>query len=110
MELKFFKKKESPLLVLDIGTEAVKSLIIKKKGGKADILGSWAAYFQESGVFNNGFNCQEFEAEIFSIDEYENLYAFKFGSCLNDPWTLATYNAYKNVFKKINHIGFGSKR
>jgi hypothetical protein len=43
---------------------------------------------------------QEFEAEIFSIDEYEALYAPEFGSCLNDFWTLETYDAYKKFFKK----------
>lgn len=53
---------------------------------------------------------QEFEAEMFSIDEYESLYASQYGSCLNDPWTLASYKEYKTLFKSNPQLGFGSKR
>jgi len=42
----------------------------------------------------------EIEAEIFAIKEYEKLYAKKFGSCLNDKWTLATYQDYCEHYKK----------
>jgi hypothetical protein len=38
----------------------------------------------------------EFEAEMFSINEYEELYAKKYGSCLHERWTLATFEEYKN--------------
>jgi len=64
MEFKFFKKKEKPLLVLDVGTEAVKSLVVKKNGGGIDVLGSSVSYFEDSGFFNQRLNQQEFEMEI----------------------------------------------
>ena len=41
----------------------------------------------------------EFEAEMFSINEYEKLYSKKYGSCLREPWTLATFEEYKNSWK-----------
>lgn len=53
---------------------------------------------------------QEVEAEMFSIDEYEKLYANEFGTCLNDLWSLAPYSEYKGTFKMAAQMGFGSKR
>ncbi|KPJ54932.1 hypothetical protein AMJ47_02575 [Parcubacteria bacterium DG_72] len=64
MELKFGKKKEEPFLVLDIGTEAVKALAIKKSNGKVFILNSSLQYFKDEGIFNRGFSEDEFEMEM----------------------------------------------
>ena len=50
---------------------------------------------------------QEVEAELFAIQEYEKLYSRKYGTCLNDPWTLAEYKEYKPHFKKQVGFGFG---
>lgn len=64
MNLKFWKKGEEPFLVLDVGTEAVKTLIAKKADNKLSILGSSVDYFKESGIFNESFNQEELETEI----------------------------------------------
>ncbi len=64
MELKFGKKKEAPFLILDIGTEAVKALIVKKNNGKVFILSSSLQYFREEGVFDKGFSEEDFEMEM----------------------------------------------
>jgi len=64
MELKFGKKKEAPFMVLDIGTEAVKAVFVKKNNGKVFILSSSVQYFREEGIFNKGFSQEEFEMEI----------------------------------------------
>ncbi len=50
---------------------------------------------------------QEFEAEMFAIREYEKLYSKKYGTCLNEPWSLATYEDYKKHFKKQVGPGYG---
>ena len=64
MELKFGKKREVPFLVLDIGTEAVKALFVKKSNERISIIGSSLQYFKDEGVFNKGFSEQEFEMEV----------------------------------------------
>lgn len=63
MELKFFKKKSNSFLVLDIGTEAVKSLIFRKNFDKISILGSDIKYFESGGDFNKVMNFEELEME-----------------------------------------------
>ncbi|MEA3292862.1 MAG: hypothetical protein U9P88_00040 [Patescibacteria group bacterium] len=45
--------KNKPFLVLDIGTEAIKSFIFKKDGEKIVILGSSLKYFNDIGVFDS---------------------------------------------------------
>jgi cell division ATPase FtsA len=64
MESKFSKKGQQPFLVLDIGTEAVKALIVRKSYGKTSILNSSLQYFTDEGIFNKGFSEDEFEMEI----------------------------------------------
>lgn len=64
MELRFGKKKETPFLVLDIGTEAVKMIIVKKDNKKVSILGSSLQYYRDEGIFNRSFSEEEFEMEI----------------------------------------------
>ena len=59
MESKFGKKGEQPFLVLDIGTEAVKVLSVKRMS----ILNSSLQYFSDEGIFNKGFSEDEFEME-----------------------------------------------
>jgi hypothetical protein len=50
----------------------------------------------------------ELEAELFSIDEYEKLYAKRFGSCLDEPWSLCNYEQYRDYYKEhYSVIGFG---
>ncbi|MCD6528382.1 hypothetical protein J7K44_01965, partial [bacterium] len=50
----FFKKnKTSCLLVLDIGTEAVKAVTLKKKDKEWIILGVALEYFEKFGVFDS---------------------------------------------------------
>ncbi|PIS40219.1 MAG: hypothetical protein COT32_01040 [Candidatus Nealsonbacteria bacterium CG08_land_8_20_14_0_20_36_22] len=56
----FYKKKERPFLVLDVGTEAVKVLACRKENSKTVILGAATQYFERYGVFNG----QDFAAEI----------------------------------------------
>jgi len=92
MELKFFRKKEKPLLVLDVGTEAVKSLIVKKNNNKIDILSSSVCYFEDSGVFNQTLDQQEFEMEIIkrtvlkAIEEtFSNFTVFEKGEKIKKP-------------------------
>jgi len=62
MRLKFFskRKKSKFFLVLDIGTEAIKALVFKRKNGRTFILGSAVQYFEKYGVFDS----KNFEAEI----------------------------------------------
>lgn len=55
----FFRRKEKSFLVLDIGTEAVKTLLFKKVE-KIIILGNWLEYYDRFGLFDS----QDFEAEI----------------------------------------------
>jgi len=52
---KFFSKKKKPeiFLALDIGTEAVKSLIFKKEDDKNTILGKGLEYFEGAESFKN---------------------------------------------------------
>lgn len=55
-----FKAKKEVILVLDIGTEAVKALILEKKDPKSVILGASLQYFEQFGVFDG----LDFEADI----------------------------------------------
>lgn len=61
-------------------------------------------YRQNRMTFNNRHTKKlyalEIEAELFAIEEYEKLYAKKYGSCLNERWTLAPYQDYCEHFKK----------
>jgi ferritin-like protein len=50
----------------------------------------------------------EYEAEMFSINEYEEIYAPRFGTILNEPWTLGDYKDYVKFFKKYIGPGYGS--
>ena len=50
----------------------------------------------------------EVEAEMFAINEYEKIYADRFGTILNEQWTLAPYQTYVNFFKKYISPGYGS--
>jgi cell division protein FtsA len=63
MELKFGKKKEYPFLVLDIGTEAVKAVVVQKDKEKVNILKSSLQYLRDEGIFDKGFSEEEFEME-----------------------------------------------
>jgi len=62
MGLEFFskRKKDKFFLVLDVGTEAVKALVFKRKNGRTFVLGSAVQYFEKYGVFDS----KNFEAEI----------------------------------------------
>lgn len=52
--LRFFKrKKENNFLVLDIGSEAIKTLAFQEKEGKLEILGNSMEYFDSAGVFES---------------------------------------------------------
>jgi len=62
MELRFLKKKDKPFLVLDIGTEAVKSLIVRKDS-KIRILGSGISYIEEEGYFGKSIPAGDLEIE-----------------------------------------------
>lgn len=53
---------------------------------------------------------QEFEAEIFAIEEYEKLFSKKYGTCLNEPWSLASYDEYREFFKIYAGPGYGDIR
>lgn len=48
MKLKFWKKKEKPFLVLDIGTEAIKTVIAEEFGLKYKVLSYSLTYLEES--------------------------------------------------------------
>jgi len=62
MESVFSKrKKEDPFLVLDIGTEAIKALLVKKNSGKILILNSCLRYFDSKGLFDKDFLRLDFE-------------------------------------------------
>jgi cell division ATPase FtsA len=63
MELRLGRKKEYPFLVLDIGTEAVKAVLVEKSNGKINILKSSVQYLRDEGIFNKGFSEEEFEME-----------------------------------------------
>jgi len=63
MELSFLNKKEKTFLVLDIGTKAVKTLIVKKNTDKISIVGSSVQYFEDEGVFDGSFTIEDFEIE-----------------------------------------------
>lgn len=58
------RKKEEPFAVLDIGTEAVKTLIVKKDSKGINILGSSVKYFDYDNIFDKGFAAEDFELEI----------------------------------------------
>ncbi|OGZ17496.1 MAG: hypothetical protein A2V72_01690 [Candidatus Nealsonbacteria bacterium RBG_13_37_56] len=60
MRFSFFKKKETPFLVLDIGTEAIKALLLEKKDKEIVILNHGLYYLEEYGVFNGN----DFETEF----------------------------------------------
>lgn len=60
MRFSFFKKKEKPFLVLDIGTEAIKTLLLEKKNKELVVLNHSLYYLEEYGVFNSN----DFETEI----------------------------------------------
>jgi len=72
-----------------------------------------AMQFKQNRMTMNGRHTKilyslEIEAEMFAVEEYEKLYAKKYGSCLNDKWTLATYEDYCEHFKKHwKTLGFG---
>ena len=71
-----------------------------------------AIQFKESRLIVNRRDTKkmyelEFEAEMFSINEYEKLYSQKFGSVLNESWTLAPYEEYLKFFKKYIGPGYG---
>lgn len=51
-------------MILDIGTEAVKAIIVKKSLDKVSICGSSVQYFDDEGVFDKGFTAEDFEIEI----------------------------------------------
>lgn len=56
----FYKKKERPFLILDIGTEAVKVLVCRRENSSIVVLGAATQYFERYGVFDG----KEFEIEI----------------------------------------------
>ena len=60
MRFSFFKKKEKPFLVLDIGTEAIKALLLEKKDKELIVLNHGLYYLEEYGVFNSN----DFETEF----------------------------------------------
>lgn len=70
MEWKFWKKKEKTFLVLDVGTEAVKSIIAEKNGDKIKILASATNYFKSC---DSNFLSEEFEIGLFKKTVVENL-------------------------------------
>lgn len=47
---------------------------------------------------------QEFEAELFAIEQYEKIYAETMGSCMKDEWTLASYSEYLIAYKQTPAI------
>jgi len=63
MELRFLKKKDRPFLVLDVGTEAVKSLIVEKDS-KIRILGSGISYIEDEEAFNKNVLAGDLEMEM----------------------------------------------
>lgn len=60
MRFSFLKKREKPFLVLDIGTEAVKALLLKKENDKLVVLNHTIEYFEKYGVFESN----DFETEF----------------------------------------------
>lgn len=56
----FTREKSETCLVLDIGTGAVKALILEKKGQQNIILGAGLQYFDKFGVFNT----TDFEGDV----------------------------------------------
>jgi hypothetical protein len=52
----------------------------------------------------------EVEAEMFARAEYEELYSERYGSCDNDPWSLASYDKYSKHFDLYRPLYWGSKR
>ena len=60
MRFSLFKKREKPFLVLDIGTEAVKALLLKKENSKLVVLNHGLQYFEKYSVFNSN----DFETEF----------------------------------------------
>ena len=50
---------------MDVGTEAVKCLIVSKKEDKTNILSSGISYIDETGSFENPINPEDFELENF---------------------------------------------
>jgi len=51
MRFSFLKKRENPFLVLDIGTEAIKALLLKKENDKFVVLNHSIEYFEKYSVF-----------------------------------------------------------
>ena len=47
MEFNFWKKKDKPFLVLDIGTEAVKALVVKKSNNSVVVMANSLQYFEQ---------------------------------------------------------------
>jgi len=60
MRFSLFKKREKPFLVLDIGTEAVKALLLKKENDKLVVLNNSLQYFKKYSIFESN----DFEAEF----------------------------------------------
>ncbi|MDP2910164.1 MAG: hypothetical protein Q8N58_00005 [bacterium] len=60
MRFSFFKKKENSFLVLDIGTEAIKTLLLEKKDEELVVLNQNICYLEEYGIFNSN----DLETEI----------------------------------------------
>jgi len=80
MRIDFFRKKRGkPFLVLDIGTEAIKSLILEKENGKLSVLGAGIQYFKKYSAFNtNYFNEEIIKKAIIKASElaYKNYIFF----------------------------------
>jgi len=69
---KLFGKRETPFLILDIGTKAIKSLIVKKENNKLSILGSGLIYFNGFSLIND-FQIQNLSKAILkSVQEASN--------------------------------------
>lgn len=60
MRFSLFKKREKPFLVLDIGTEAIKALLLKKENNKLVVLNHSIQYFEKYSVFEGN----DFETEF----------------------------------------------
>lgn len=53
---------------------------------------------------------QDVEAECFAIDQYEEIYACRFGTCQFEHWELASYEKYCRHYAKMPFFGQGQKR
>ena len=69
---KLFGKRETPFLILDIGTKAIKALIVKKENNKLSVLGSGLKYFNSFSIIND-FQAQALSKAILkSVQEASN--------------------------------------